>query len=139
MARSRVGVSAAMQLAALVAVVAYVRSDILEIVTGSIGALRRRDFANGDLRLAIGIALGTVPIGIAGPLLASKLNACNSPLRGLSVIGVSCIVMGLLVMLADRVGHHRRRFADMRLANAPIVGLAQIGALIPGCPARDRR
>lgn len=124
--------SAAMQLAALIAVVAYFRSDVIEIVTGSIRALRRRDLANENVRLAVGIALGTVPIGIAGLLLASRLNACDSPLRGLNVIGVSCIVMGLLLIAAERVRRHRRHFADMRLAEALIVGLAQVAALIPG-------
>lgn len=124
--------SAAMQLAALAAVVAYFRSDILGIINGSVEALRRRDFADWDLRFATYVVLATIPIGVGGLLLSKTLNACNSPLRSLHVIGGSCIVMGLLLIAAERVGRHLRQLVDVRLSDALIVGFAQVGALIPG-------
>src|ERR1700728_102677 len=47
--------SAAMQLAALAAVVSYFWTDVRGIVFGSIGAIRRRDFSNWNLRFAVWI------------------------------------------------------------------------------------
>src|SRR5215469_4664992 len=79
--------SAAMQLAALAAVVSYFWSDVRQLVFGSLAALGRREFKDPHLRLAIGIVLATIPIGVAGLALAGVLNTCTSPLRGLSVIG----------------------------------------------------
>lgn len=73
-----------------------------------------------------------MPVGIAGLLLAPILNACGSPLRSLGVIGLSCIVMGLLLIGAERIGRHRRNLADVSLSDGAVVDLAQVGALIPG-------
>src|ERR1700736_289160 len=53
--------SAAMQLAALAAVVGYFWSDVRGILFGSLSALARRDFSDHSLKLAFGIVIGTVP------------------------------------------------------------------------------
>ncbi len=124
--------SAAMQLAALAAVVSYFWQEIRGVVRGSAAALRSRQFQHPSFRLAAGIALATVPIGIAGLALSSVLNACNSPLRGLLVIGYACIGMAVLMGISELTCSHRRNVSEMRLRDALIVGLAQVGALIPG-------
>src|ERR1700757_1299505 len=66
--------SAAMQLAALAAVIAYFWRDMRDILVGSLSALARRDFSDRELRLAVGIVIGTIPIGLAGLALAQTLN-----------------------------------------------------------------
>jgi len=124
--------SAAMQLAALAAVISYFWIDVRELVVNSVGALARRDFKNRYFRLAVGIVLATIPIGIAGLALAGLLNRCNTPLRGLVVIGGACIVMAVLLALAEIYARHRRTIADVTLVDAMLVGIAQVGALIPG-------
>ena len=124
--------SAAMQLAALAAVLSYFWRDIVAVTSGSAAAVRRRDFDDRWFRLAVAIALATVPIGLAGMALSSVLNACASPFRSLTVIGVSSVVMALLLALAELTCRHRRIVEQMRLRDALMVGFAQIGALIPG-------
>ncbi|MFZ6645033.1 undecaprenyl-diphosphate phosphatase [Undibacterium sp. TJN25] len=124
--------SAAMQLAALAAVVSYFWRDVSGVVAGSVVAVRTRDFDSQPFRLAVAIVLATIPIGIAGLALSSVLNACNSPLRSLTVIGVSSLVMAVLLAAAEFSCRHLRSMPEMRLRDALIVGLAQIGALIPG-------
>ena len=124
--------SAAMQLAALAAVVSYFWRDVSAVTTGSIGAWQRRDFQHPMFRLAVAIVLATIPIGIAGLALSHVLNSCGSPLRSLSVIGYSCIAMAVLLAIAELVCKHQRTVGEMRLRDALIVGIAQVGALIPG-------
>ena len=124
--------SAAMQLAALAAVVAYFWQDVQDILFGSLSALARRDFSDPALRFAFGIAIGTIPIGIAGLALAKTLNACGSPLRELWVVGAACLVMALLLGLAELAARHQRSFDRVRLLDCLWVGIAQVGALIPG-------
>ncbi len=82
--------SAAMQLAALAAVVSYFWSDVRHLAVSSVAALVRRDFKDQYFRLAGWIVLATIPIGLAGLALAGVLNTCNSPLRSLTVIGFAC-------------------------------------------------
>jgi undecaprenyl-diphosphatase len=124
--------SAAMQLAALAAVVGYFWRDVKDIIFGSLSALVQRDFSDHALRFAFGIVIGTIPIGIAGLALAKTLNACGSPLRELWVVGVACIVMALLLGLAELVARHQRSFDRVGLLDCLWVGIAQVGALIPG-------
>lgn len=124
--------SAAMQLAALAAVIAYFWRDVRDILVGSASALVRRDFSDRELKLAFGIVIGTIPIGLAGLALAKTLNTCGSPLRGLWVVGAACIVMGALLALAEAAARHQRSFERAGLLDCLLVGIAQVGALIPG-------
>ena len=71
--------SAAMQLAALTAVVSYFWSDVRGLAANSLQAIARGQFHNRDFRFSLWIVLATVPIGIAGLFLAKLLNTCNSP------------------------------------------------------------
>lgn len=124
--------SAAMQLAALFAVVAYFWTDVRDLVGGSVTAVWRRDFNAWGFRFAVWIILATIPIVVAGIALSSRLNACGTPLRSLPVIGVACIVMGVLLAVAELYCRHRRSLAEITLLDAIVVGIAQVGALIPG-------
>ena len=124
--------SAAMQLAALAAVVSYFWADVRGLAEGTLGAIKRRDFADWNFRFFVWIVLATIPISVFGLLLKSKLNACGSPLRTLTVIGLSCLVMGVLLALAERRAKHTRTIDHVTLKDALVVGVAQVGALIPG-------
>ncbi|MDB5651522.1 MAG: undecaprenyl-diphosphatase, partial [Hyphomicrobiales bacterium] len=124
--------SAAMQLAALAAVVSYFWSDVRGLVVNSLTAVVRRDFMAHDFRMAVWILLATIPIGIAGLSLSHVLNTCNSPLRTLNVIGWACIAMAVLLALAEIRAKHSRTMEQASLLDAMLIGLAQVGALIPG-------
>jgi undecaprenyl-diphosphatase len=124
--------SAAMQLAALGAVVSYFWTDIRELAVNSISAVLRGKFRDRSFQFALWIVLATVPIGIAGLALAKLLNTCNSPLRAVSVIGWACIAMAVLLAIAEIWARHRRTIDKATIVDALVVGLAQTGALIPG-------
>jgi undecaprenyl-diphosphatase len=124
--------SAAMQVAALAAVVSYFWADVRAIGLGSLRAIRRRDFQDWNFRFAVWIVLATLPIVAAGLLLSPVLNACHSPLRSLTVIAIACVVMSGLLALAEIYSRHKRTLDDATLKDAMIIGLAQVGALIPG-------
>jgi undecaprenyl-diphosphatase len=124
--------SAAMQLAALAAVVAYFWSDIRGLLFGSINAIRRRDFTDWSFRFSMWIVLASLPIIIGGLVMSHTLNTCGSPLRSLPVIGISCIVMAALLAIAELYCNHTRTLEHVSIKDAMIVGFAQVGALIPG-------
>jgi undecaprenyl-diphosphatase len=124
--------SAAMQLAALAAVLSYFWRDVRDLATNSVIAVLQRRFDDRHLRLSIWIVLATIPIALAGAALAPLLNTCGSPLRGVAVIGWACVVMAILLALAEVIAKHRRTMEGVTLTDALIVGVAQAGALIPG-------
>ncbi len=124
--------SAAMQLAALAAVVAYFWTDVRDLAVNSIAAAARGKFRDRYFQFALWIALATVPIGIAGLALAKLLNTCGSPLRAVVVIGWACLAMAALLAVAEIAARHRRTIENASLLDAIAVGIAQVGALIPG-------
>ena len=124
--------SAAMQMAALFAVISYFWRDVRDLTVGSLQAAVKRDFGDRHLRLALLIVLGTIPLVIGGILLAKTLNACNSPLRTLNAIGWACVVMAVLLALAEIFARHKRTLENVTWVDALVVGVAQVGALIPG-------
>ena len=124
--------SAAMQLAALAAVVSYFWSDVRALAVNSLAAIGRGQFEDRYLRFSTWIVFATVPIGIAGLLASKLLNTCNSPLRGVTLIGWACFAMALLLGVAEIRARHSRTIESASFADAMLVGLAQVGALIPG-------
>ena len=70
---------------------------------------------------------------VFGFLLAPVLNACNSPLRSIVVIGWACVAMSLLLCsVSELTANHKRKLKNWDFADAIIVGICQAGALIPG-------
>jgi undecaprenyl-diphosphatase len=124
--------SAAMQLAALAAVISYFWTDVRALAVNSLTAIGKGRFEDRYLRFCVWIVLATVPIGIAGLLASPLLNTCNSPLRSITVVGWACVAMALLLGVAELLARHRRTIDKASFADAMLVGLAQVGALIPG-------
>ena len=80
-------------------------------------------------RMALGIALGTVPAAMAGLLLAGWIE---ENLRSPAVIVVTLSGYAVLMLLADRLGRHNRDISSTRIKDALLIGCAQALALIPG-------
>jgi undecaprenyl-diphosphatase len=82
--------------------------------------------------MVVGILLATIPIGVAGLALSSWLNACGTPLRAPWVIGASSLAMAVLLAITELVSTHRRGPNDVTIKDCLLIGIAQVGALIPG-------
>jgi undecaprenyl-diphosphatase len=129
--------SAAMQLASLLAVVTFLGGDIVNITRRALGAAQRRNWQDHSLQMTAGILVGTLPIAVAGLAFRRALEGCGSPFRLISVIGSACIVMGVLLALAERYGqrdggHAKREWPRLNVRDCVAVGLAQAFALVPG-------
>jgi undecaprenyl-diphosphatase len=124
--------SAAMQLAALAAVFVYFRRDIASVTTGFLRAFSGGARNTPEFRMGAGIILATIPIVIAGQALSGVLNRCGSPLRAPMVIGIACFAMAVVMGLAELVARHRRDAKSVSYVDALLIGIAQVGALIPG-------
>jgi undecaprenyl-diphosphatase len=116
----------------LAAVLSYFWSDVRGLTVNSLQAIAHGQFRDRNLRFSLWIVLATIPIGIAGLSLANVLNACHSPFRTISVIGSACIVMALLLGVAEVRARRRRTIDNASFIDAMLVGIGQVGALIPG-------
>ncbi|MBV9330913.1 MAG: undecaprenyl-diphosphate phosphatase [Alphaproteobacteria bacterium] len=124
--------SATMQLAALAAVIVYFRNDLARVWRGFVRAAVGGTRNTPEFRLGVSIIIATIPIVIVGELLSGVLNRCGSPLRTPMVIGIACFAMAVLMGVAELAARHRRNGATISYVDAVLIGIAQIGALIPG-------
>lgn len=128
-----VAFTAVIQLGSIAAVLWYFWSDLKQITTGAIRAIARSDYNSQDFRLALGIALGTIPILVLGLLIKVLIpDFDNSPVRSLGAIAIASILMSVLLGLAEKVGKPKRNFDELGVQDGIWMGLAQALALIPG-------
>jgi undecaprenyl-diphosphatase len=118
--------TAVIQLGTLVAVLAYFAKDLAALP----GAMLR-DTGSFEARLPWLLAVGTVPIVIAGLLLKKHIEG---DLRSLYVIAAALIVVGIIMAVIDHYAGDRgnRPLASITMKDALLVGLAQTLALVPG-------
>ncbi|WP_315790330.1 undecaprenyl-diphosphate phosphatase [Fischerella sp. JS2] len=128
-----VAFTAIIQLGSIAAVLWYFRSDLTRLLKGGWSAIARKDYADYDLRLCLGIVLGTLPIVFFGLLIKKFIpDFDNSPIRSLAAIAIASIIMSLLLGLAEILGKRQRDFEHLTMKDGLLMGLAQSLALIPG-------
>ncbi|MBA3855719.1 MAG: undecaprenyl-diphosphatase [Cyanobacteria bacterium PR.3.49] len=125
--------TAVIQLGSVLALFTYFRKDIVELSIASLNAIKKGDLASKDARIAGAIVVGTIPVCVIGLALKGILEENNGPLRSLYVIGTASIVMGLLLLVAEKVAKHTRSIDSIGVKDGLIIGLGQALALIPGC------
>lgn len=128
-----VAFTAIIQLGSIASVLWYFREDLMRIIQGSAKAIAHKDYNNYDLRLALGIILGTVPIVFFGLLIKAFIpDFDNSPIRSMGAIAVASIIMSLLLGIAEQLGKRQRNFEKLTMNDGLLMGLAQALSLIPG-------
>ena len=122
--------TAVTQLGTMAGVLLYFREDLARIARAWLRSLRdpaaRREF---DARLGWYIVLGTIPIGIFGLVFKDQIE---NGARDLYLIGIALIVLGLVLLAAERVGSKERPIEDINRRDGIVVGFAQALALVPG-------
>ena len=122
--------TAVTQLGTLAAVLLYFREDLWRIVTTWLRSLREPELRSSlDARMGWYIGLGTIPIAIFGFLFKDQIE---EGARSLYLIGTTLIVLGLLLLLAEKVATHERPLERINRRDAIVIGFAQACALVPG-------
>jgi undecaprenyl-diphosphatase len=118
----------ALHFGTLIAAIAYFRVEVVMLIKGFLAAVRQRAVQTQEQRLAVAIAIGTVPAVIAGGLGSSFID---EHLGEPWMIALQLILFGALLGYADRMPQ-RRDLGDTNLRDGWIIGLAQVLALAPG-------
>jgi undecaprenyl-diphosphatase len=122
--------TAVTQLGTLAAVLLYFRADLWRIARTWLASLRQPALRGElDARMGWYILLGTIPIGIFGFVFSDQIE---SGARDLYLIGTTLILLGLLLLIAERVARRARALGDINRRDGIIIGFAQACALVPG-------
>ncbi len=123
----------ALHLGTLVAVLIYLRKDLIIYIShGSQLIFNRKQPATQAGRRAWLLVLSAVPAGIVGAAFEDKITEkLGSP----ALISVSLIIFGVVLIWADRQAtakNYSQTVDSLTLRNALVIGAAQILALNPG-------
>jgi len=122
--------TAVTQLGTTAAVLLYFREDLWRIARAWLAGLRDPAVrAERDSRMGWYIVLGTIPIGIFGLIFRHQIK---SGARDLYLIATALIVMGLVLLVAERVSTRERGIDDLTRRDGVSMGVAQALALVPG-------
>jgi undecaprenyl-diphosphatase len=122
--------TAVTQLGTMAAVLLYFREDLLRISRAWLRSLRDPAVRHElDARMGWYIVIGTIPIGIFGLIFRDQIE---NGARDLYLIGSALIVLGLLLLVAERVARHDRPLEKITTRDGIAIGMAQALALVPG-------
>ncbi len=122
--------TAVIQLGTMAAVVLYFRADLIRIARAWLASLRdpsRR--AELDARMGWYLVIGSVPIVVFGLAFSHQIE---NGARNLYIIGSALILLGLALLVAEKVSRRERDLSTITRRDAIVVGFAQSLALIPG-------
>lgn len=121
---------ATIQIGTELAVVSYFFKTIVSILSAWFSSgFQSWSKQPGEARMGWLIIIGTLPIAVLGLLFREQVE---NDVRELWVIGVTLIVFGLLLGLADFIGKKRKPLAELGVGSGIAFGLGQALALIPG-------
>ena len=119
----------ALHLGTLLAILVYFRDDFWQMGKAVLGLHKQHEETRRLQKMALFIAMATVPGALAGLLLE---KAAETYFRHPAMVAAALAGAGLLLLLADRAGKRTRNFEKITLGNALLIGLSQACAIIPG-------
>jgi undecaprenyl-diphosphatase len=119
----------ALHLGTALALLWYFRARWCALVRGFFASFAGRP--NDDAHMMWALIIGTIPAGLVGLVLEKRIEHVFHDLR---IVAAALMVNGILLWWGDRLQRSRQHRAPEKLTfgQAFFVGLAQIGALIPG-------
>ena len=122
--------TAVIQLGTMLAVVVYFRRDLWNIARAWLRSLRDSSArSEQDARMGWYLIAGTVPISVFGLAFDDTIE---SKTRDLYLIGSMLILLGLVLLAAERVSKRERDVQSATLRDAVAIGFGQALALVPG-------
>ena len=116
----------ALHFGTLLAILVYFFKDFLGMIKE--GFTKGTKTTNGKILWYIVVA--TIPAAIVGFLFEEKIDEI---VRSNYVLICACLaIMGIIIYFADHCNPETKTFKEMSIKDAILIGLSQVGALVPG-------
>lgn len=129
----------ALHLGTLLALIVFFAADWIRLIRAVLASIAERKIGSDvDRRLGWLIVIGTIPGGIVGVLLETKIEQLfhqpNVRIEPVSMIVMAVIIalLGAALFVAERIARHVRSMEQITLKDALLIGIAQAFAIFPG-------
>ena len=123
--------TAVIQLGTMAAVVVYFRRDLARIAVAFMRSIRGDRWRSADIDARMGwyIALGTIPISVAGLAFSNQIE---EGARSLYLAGITLILFSFVMLAAERYGQRR---ASWKRSTSAMPWSSAASRRWPSCPA----
>ncbi len=125
-------IDVAVHVGSLFAVMIYFWRDMIRLISGTAMLVTFR--WNEDARLVMLLIVATVPFIMVGVTIVASgyYDDYNAVVRTVEVVAWANMIFAILLWLADERAPVTRRVKDLTMADAAVLGTAQVLAIIPG-------
>jgi undecaprenyl-diphosphatase len=114
----------------LLAVIVYFRKDVWEILRAFFkGIFSKKPFQDFSARLGWFLILATIPSGIVGLFLKSKVE---DAFKSVMYTSIFLILTGLVLLVSERIGKRNRDLKSLNWLDALWMGIWQAFSIFPG-------
>lgn len=122
----------------LVALLVFFRRDWVSILRSfAVHVVKRTPYGkDGDAeaggRLLVPIIVGSIPVAFVGAKYDKVIEAMRDRPWMLPAVAGALAIVGIVMLLAERIGKRQREMGSMNYIDYVVIGLAQALALFPG-------
>jgi undecaprenyl-diphosphatase len=118
------------QVASLVAVIAYFSQDLIEILRSfTNGLLNRKPFEEPPARLGWLLILATIPAGLVGLIFK---NLVEKAFANPNAVAIFLLITAILLVTAEKIGQRNRGLLMLTWIDSLWIGFAQAISVFPG-------
>ena len=122
-------INVSLHVATLIAVIIYMRKDILQIIIGFFTGLIKRDFKNPHFLAGIYVLIASVPAAFFGFLLKDFFEQVFS---SVTAVLIFLIINGFILIAANKIPSKGRKLEEAGIGRSILVGCCQAVAILPG-------
>ena len=119
----------ALHIATLVAVIIYLRADIIYIVKGFFQSVAKKEFSAPPVLMARNILIACVPAGLVGVLAGEFLKSFY---EALLPVFIFLIINGFILISTKKIPLKNRKIEEMGIIRSLMIGFFQAVAVLPG-------
>ena len=119
----------ALHVASLIAVIIYLRKDIITIVIGFFKGIFTRDFSRPEVKAGFYIIVASIPAAIIGLLFNDFLEEIFSSAFSAFIL---LIINGIILILTKKISIKNRKLEEIGLVRSLTIGIFQAIAILPG-------
>ncbi len=122
-------INVSLHVATLIAILIYLRSDILRIFTGFFSQLFAENYSGKEFKTGLYVLTASVPAGVLGLMLHEYFEMLfNAPF----LVFIFLIINGIILITANKIGSKGRKIEEAGFLRSLVIGFCQAFAMIPG-------
>lgn len=122
-------INVALHAATLIAVVVFLRNDIIGLIRGFVLSVIKKDFKSYECRMALFLVTATIPAALVGIFLNDRIESLFSNPK---IVSVMLIINGIMLISTKRIRVKSRKLEEMGFRQALTAGICQGVAVVPG-------